>query len=462
MNRYDQLPVIVERIKPRTLVEVGTWNGERALILCRAALKHNAAVQYTGYDLFEDATNETDAAELNVKKHFSVADVSAKLDALKAEHPEFSYRLVKGNTRDTLHPKQVVADFAYIDGGHSVETIAGDFAALKLCKVVILDDYYIPDAAGKMPDISKFGCNSLLKGMDHQILPQRDPVRDGGMVQMAAVGVVIADRMRLELKTFNCVPDSNIGANIAYTHARKVPTFPSCEPHGRTAVICGSGPSLDDYKEQVKSDVAAGGTLVCVKSSYKKLIDEFGLVPWACHLLDPRVHVRDWVDPVRKDVLFLIASMIHPYTLDHLIEHGANIVCYNAIVGAGEQNVAQRGLMIGGGSTAACRAITVLYALGFRRFRLYGMDCSWPEHLVDWKMKDTRGQPRFLRVTTMDRDFITDTQLLAMVQDFQKMAALSLDIEIFGDGMLPHVWNRLNPPRSDFEGIFGDVGRVAA
>ena len=305
MNRYEQLPIIIGALKPKSIVEVGTWNGERALILARAALAHNAEVQYTGYDLFEAASEETDAKELNVKPHFSEADVAAKLEALKTEFPKFSYVLVKGDTRQTLHGKPVKADFAYIDGGHSTETIHGDFAALRQSKVVILDDYYTPDAEGKCPDTAKFGCNQLLLTVQHSLLPQRDPVRGGGMVQMAGVGVAVGGAMNLQIQTRNCVADDIILANVAYAHARNVPTFPVCAPHQYVASMCGSGPTLELYKKQIAQDVEKGYKVVCVKSSHDKLI-QWGIKPWGCMLLDPRDHVKGWLKEVVPEEIFLI------------------------------------------------------------------------------------------------------------------------------------------------------------
>lgn len=190
INRYAHLIDLVRDHEPATIVEVGTWDGRRAIEMARAALSRRA-VAYTGFDLFEDATAETDARELNVKRHVRLADVRAKLSEFQARNHGFGFRLVKGDSRTTL--TDMAADFAFIDGGHSVETIASDYQRLKRSDVVVLDDFYLPDAEGRIPDITRFGCNRLLDRLRTetrrriQILPAADRVRGGGLVSMVAI-----------------------------------------------------------------------------------------------------------------------------------------------------------------------------------------------------------------------------------------------------------------------------------
>lgn len=181
MMRYDQLRDLIDKAKPRTILEIGTHNAVRACMMCVQALQHRGYVHYTGYDLFEDATAETNKTEMNGKGPGSLMLVKEKLASLHRVHPGFAYRLVKGNTRDTLHGRTVIADFVFIDGGHSVETIRGDYEAVKSSKVIVFDDYYLNGA-----NTSKFGCNEVIKELPHTILPHADSF--GGLsVKMAVL-----------------------------------------------------------------------------------------------------------------------------------------------------------------------------------------------------------------------------------------------------------------------------------
>lgn len=181
LKRYEQLLIAIDLYKPRSIVEIGTWNGINAIRMIQRAQKNlpNIKIQYIGYDLFEEASSTTDAEELNVKKHFKVDEVEARI---KAECPDAAINLIKGNTRQTLN--NLAADFCFIDGGHSVETIANDHAKCSGSSVIIHDDYYIKDKDGKIPDVELYGCNTLIKKIGGWVLPMADRVEGGGYVQM--------------------------------------------------------------------------------------------------------------------------------------------------------------------------------------------------------------------------------------------------------------------------------------
>lgn len=197
-SRYKQLTDLIAHVKPRTIVETGTWNGDRAIEMATEALKYQKDVRYLGFDLFDGATAETDSRELNVKRHFTQSEVAKKLESFKSDNPGFDYTLVKGDTRVTL--EEIAADFAFIDGGHSIETVRNDFEKLRGSKVIVLDDYYEPDEDGKCPDTSIFGCNEVVKDVDHVVLGISDPVKDGGRVKMAAVGIEAGGKVNLKVQ----------------------------------------------------------------------------------------------------------------------------------------------------------------------------------------------------------------------------------------------------------------------
>lgn len=174
--RYEQLLKAVREKQPKAILEVGTWNGSRAiemLNLCPSAT-------YYGFDLFEEATPETDAEEMNVKPHHYRERV---LDRLTG----FDAHLFKGNTRETLASFNEPVDFVWLDGGHSIETIRSDWENVKRCLApdawVFFDDYY----SGVEIDINKFGCNLIVKDLKHEVLPMVDWVKGGGSVQMVRV-----------------------------------------------------------------------------------------------------------------------------------------------------------------------------------------------------------------------------------------------------------------------------------
>lgn len=183
MSRYDQLLHAIDLIKPQSIVEIGTWKGRSAVMMIKQAQKYRKNIQYIGYDLFEEATAETDAEELNIKQHNTVEAVEAYI---MSECPDVQMNLIKGNTRKTLN--NISADLCFIDGGHSLETIEHDYSKVKQSGLILLDDFYTPDDEGKCPDLGKYGCNMLVSELDGVVvLPMKNKVKTGGWTQMAMV-----------------------------------------------------------------------------------------------------------------------------------------------------------------------------------------------------------------------------------------------------------------------------------
>lgn len=460
MNRYNQLIDIIKDIKPREIVEVGTWNGIRAMLMAEEALKHQDQVHYTGFDLFEHATDETDKRELNVKEHVSAERVAEKLAAFAENHKGFSYDLIVGDTNETLRDFKRNPDFAFIDGGHSVATLRSDIDHLRGAKLVVVDDFYTPDKEGKCPDLTKYGCNSVLEGLNYTLLPIQDPVKGGGLVQMAMFGNV---KKKLQVHTKNCVVDNQIKANVRYCGTLIDRWIAECNPHNLTAVLCSGGPSLKGQFDVLKKLYKKRDHMVfCVKHAHDLLIEQ-GIVPDGCILLDPRPHSKDFIEHPHPDVNYFTATMCHPVTVDKLRDAGAKVFGYNALVGAGEDQVFKEMAlelsgpdkkvhMLPGGCGAATRGVTVLYCLGFRKFKLFGYDACYPENVG----KKTQGatDKECLRVEVHGREFWTDAELIAQCNDFERLfQSQNVDIEVFGDGMIPHIYHSLRKVRPEFKDL---------
>ena len=174
-SRYEQLHAAVRAKQPKAILEIGTWNGGRALALLNLC----PTATYYGFDLFEDATKEDDAREFNVKRHHFMEDVYERLTG-------FDVHLYRGNTRETLATFDKPVDFVWIDGGHSIETIRSDWENVKRVITpdawVFFDDYYTGGI-----DTKTIGCNEIVKDLRHSVLPEKDPVVGGGWTQIVRV-----------------------------------------------------------------------------------------------------------------------------------------------------------------------------------------------------------------------------------------------------------------------------------
>lgn len=178
----------------------------------------------------------------------------------------------------------------------------------------------------------------------------------------------------------NTVPEESIRENIKACQAAIIPWLRPARAHDRTALIIGGAPSMSALRPVLEDRLRQGDNplILCVKSSHDLLLS-WGITPTMCSLLDPRGHAKDYIERVNPDVVYLVASMVHPSLVHHLAGQRANMRLYHAAVGAQEHSVALGGLLVGGGTTSAMRGVKCLREMGFRRFEFFGLDSSYGE-----------------------------------------------------------------------------------
>ena len=187
-KRYDQMFELIDRVKPRKIVEVGVHRGIRAAKLCNRAMCHNQDIDYVGYDVFDTVDSEYQEDALNGKGAPSQDQAKERLDGVRG----LVHSFVIGDTRETLHGQHIKADFVFIDGDHRIDAIEGDYEALKGAKCVVFDDYYAIDRNGHLPDITLYGANATVEslraeGRKVSILPVGDECKHGGVSHLAVV-----------------------------------------------------------------------------------------------------------------------------------------------------------------------------------------------------------------------------------------------------------------------------------
>ena len=117
-----------------------------------AAFENQDKVHYMGFDLFEDATTETDHEEFNVKPHNTMEAVEKRLTEFtehikKEEDKTFTFELTKGNVRETLDKFVKTealedVDLALMGSGNSIETTKKEYKCFKNIPVVVADHYF--------------------------------------------------------------------------------------------------------------------------------------------------------------------------------------------------------------------------------------------------------------------------------------------------------------------------------
>lgn len=143
--RYDQLFDEAKKKRPKYIMEIGVWKGERAKKMIELAKRYNTAdsIHYYGFDLFETMDEEKYNKEVS-KQPPSMDTIEEKLKVTGAH-----IHLFKGDTTKTLPDAASnlpEMDLVFIDGGHSLETIANDWQYVSTMlgsgSTVIFDDYW--------------------------------------------------------------------------------------------------------------------------------------------------------------------------------------------------------------------------------------------------------------------------------------------------------------------------------
>ncbi len=157
-KRYSYILILILLHRPKSILEVGVYNGIRAKQMIEAAKVFNSKISYYGFDLFE---------QMNTK---IFKDELSKLPPTKKYMENFlskfaKIKLYKGYSNRTLPKFKKKVDFIFIDGGHKIQTIKNDW---KYCErlskrdcIIVFDDYFHENQ--KL--IAKYGCNKVVKNI---------------------------------------------------------------------------------------------------------------------------------------------------------------------------------------------------------------------------------------------------------------------------------------------------------
>jgi hypothetical protein len=147
IHRYAYLIDLYSHRRPRSIVEIGVWRGNRAVQFLQAGVNLE---RYVGFDLFDDLSSALATQEkMGLCTATRLEDIQARIQqAQRNGHP--TVELIAGRTDETM-PEYASRngpefDFIYIDGGHSLETIRNDWTySEKLLApdgMIVFDDYY--------------------------------------------------------------------------------------------------------------------------------------------------------------------------------------------------------------------------------------------------------------------------------------------------------------------------------
>lgn len=249
------------------------------------------------------------------------------------------------------------------------------------------------------------------------------------------------------IQTKNSIPDEKIKENIRVNQLLIKNWLKPCLPNDEEIVVVSAGPTL--VAEDVRDEVLVGRKIVAVKHALERL-ENAGIVPWACILLDPREHVASFVEKPDTRVKWFVASQVNPEATKRLLEAGCDVWGYHASVGANEDDLINKQFesIVHGGSATATRGLYVLNHLGFSSFRLYGYDLCYSDKPKNLEEKDTFGQTKYLDISigfthphcNTKHHFFSEAQFIAQFEELNDIIKTNrFKIKAFGMGMIPFV-----------------------
>ena len=476
-NRYSQIVELIKQYKPKSITETGTWNGGRAIEMALTVFEYSDTLHYVGYDLFEDATVETDHEEFNGKAHNKISAVQKRLEDFTEHVKEnknktFTFKLIKGNTRETLTDQKDNFDMALIGGGNSIATVKHDFDCVKKSNVIILDHYFRADDDKLIPNEAYHGVNKVFEsikkkaGIRKHILPSGDRVKDGGFTHLVVLLTnkklpkipAQLQRVPIVVNPRDCVPKDyirdNIRDNLKLIDENR--WLSKYNLHLDVGIIVSGGPHVDydEIKKVIKEN--SNAIVLCVKHSYPGLLAN-GIKPWGCVVLDPRsidgvsthgIKRKELFKTLDPSTKFFIASMTDPSVTKYLKKHTDNIWGWHAFTESlrddedrkhavknnqvkirEDLGMAQGTTLITGGTCAAMRSIGIFHTMGFRNMHLFGFDSSLKDKPTKEMLKETTGaedeeaRKKYFQVSVKDKPFWTTGELLAMAQDCERTFA---------------------------------------
>jgi len=209
--------------------------------------------------------------------------------------------------------------------------------------------------------------------------------------------------------------------------------------HDRWLSIICFGPSLlETWREINRSDYLP---IITVSGAHDFLIER-GITPSYHIHLDPRPFELEMLAKPNSATEYLMASVCPPEFWNVL--KGRKVKLWHLINGPETIDWVRmnhsRGLksMIGGGSTVGQRALNVAATMGYRRFRIYGMDCSFGyQH---WAGPHPGNDEPLISVEAEGRTFKTTPHLWKAAREMCEFLKTSdVEVEFHGDGLMQHV-----------------------
>jgi len=221
-------------------------------------------------------------------------------------------------------------------------------------------------------------------------------------------------------------------------------------PHSRVALVMCYGPSLQETWQLAVEEkrFIENADIVSVSGAHDFLIEK-GLIPRFHIECDPRRHKGDMISARHPKVEYLMASVCHPKVVKKV--KGKNLSIWHMNEGDQSLKILElepNAILVPGGGSVGLRSIALLYVMGYRRFLIHGMDCSYRDGQTHAGTHTGKKVDTVEVRCTDGRKFITAPVLITYKRYFDEIRRsfvgdadkdpTKIEIILRGDGLLQH------------------------
>lgn len=214
---------------------------------------------------------------------------------------------------------------------------------------------------------------------------------------------------------------------------------------GRALLVCG-GPSIAKHESDIVQHRLQGWDIFAVNGAHDWLIER-GIKPHAAILMDATDKVDSFIKKPLEHCIYYLASQTHHSLVTRLSENN-HVIIWHAPLDADQMRHIGKldpgATIMAGGLTAGLNALHVLFTLGYKKMRVYGMDSSFGPEDKDHAYKNPESKSKIHEFWFRGEKFRSTGTYAIQAETFckhwVKYHRIGIQIHVVGDGLLPAMW----------------------
>lgn len=237
----------------------------------------------------------------------------------------------------------------------------------------------------------------------------------------------------------------NVRRNVAWSIEHGLPWFKGAAEHGNTAVLVCGGPSMRDHVKDIRARQKMGQRIISVNNTLAFLMER-GIRPDAHVILDARPENLRFVENAPDGVQYFLASQCHPSLFEALKDR--QVTVWHSMLGEDivdilgpHESFDRPCLVVPGGGTVGLRSMNLVWASGYRKLHIYGLDGSYEGERHHAYAQGLNDGEHVMDVTMGGRFYRCSKWMVRQAEEFkeayQTLTEGGMRIMVHGRGLIP-------------------------